>query len=99
MDAFVAWLDQMGKVVFLGATAMLVILDLAAVAAVAITQDRRLVNRWTARVLGANLVLLGAGLGAPLAAFTVRTVVGVLRPFVPATGHATIGDEAPGAKR
>ncbi len=83
VDALVAWLDQMGSVAFVTSAGLLVLIDITALAAVAVARDRRLVNRWTGRILGANLVLLGAGLGIPLVAFTTRTVVSVVRPLIP----------------
>ena len=85
MDALVDWLDRMGSVVFVTTTGLLVLMDLTAIAAVAVTRDRQLVNRWTGRVLAANLLLLGAGLGTPLVAFTARTAVSLVRPLMLST--------------
>jgi hypothetical protein len=53
-----------------------------AIATVLATRDRGLVNRWTSRVLAANLFLLGAGLGVPAAALGARLVVRGLAPFL-----------------
>ena len=83
MDALIAWLDRMGSVAFVTSAGLLVLIDITAVAAVVVTHDRRLVNRWTGRVLAVNLALLGAGLGTPALAFTARTAVSLVRPLVP----------------
>ena len=83
MDALIAWLDRIGSVAFVTSAGLLVIVDITAVAAVVVTHDRRLVSRWTGRVLAVNLALLSAGLGTPVLAFTARTAVSLMRPLVP----------------
>jgi hypothetical protein len=40
------------------------------------------VNRWTGRIVAANLLLLGAGLGVPATAFVAKSVVTTLAPTV-----------------
>jgi hypothetical protein len=82
LESIVLWLDQVSAEVFWACAAGLVLIDLTAVAVVMATRSRDLVNRWTGRVLAANLLLLGAGLGVPAAGFTLklgaRTVLPVL---------------------
>ena len=39
-----------------------------------------MVNRWTSRFLAANLLLLGTGLGVPVAALAVRSTIVTLSP-------------------
>jgi len=56
------------------ALAFLVVNGVAA-AAVWISRDRRLVNRLTSPLLAANLLLVGAGIGVPAVAMTMRLVV------------------------
>ena len=70
LDTIVLWLDQIGSEVFWGSVVALVLVDVAAMAVVMQTRSRAIVNRWTGRVLAVNLLLLGAGLGVPAAAFT-----------------------------
>jgi len=62
--------------------AALAVIDLLAIAAVAQTRSRELVNRWTGRILAANMMLLGAGLGVPAASFVAKSVVVTLAPSV-----------------
>jgi hypothetical protein len=52
-----------------------VLLNGAAIAAVAITRSRHLVNRWTSRLVAANLFLLATGLGVPAVASAVKLVI------------------------
>lgn len=85
LDSLVLWLDQISAQVFWTCAAGLVLIDLAAVAVVMQTRSRALVNRWTGRVLAANLLLLGAGLGVPAAAFTLKLAASALLPAVSAS--------------
>jgi hypothetical protein len=80
LDSTVHWLDQFGSLVFWTCAATLVLINAAAVAVVMLTRSRDLVNRWTGPVLAANLFLLGAGIGLPVAAFTAKFVVSTLAP-------------------
>ena len=52
-----------------------VLINGAAAAAVFLTRDRQIVNRWTGRLLAVNLLLLGTGLAAPAVASAMRLVV------------------------
>ena len=72
MNEFSAWLDGTATRVFALCATLFVVMNAAAVALVVLKRDRGLVNRWTARWLAANLALLGAGLGVPVAAKVVR---------------------------
>jgi hypothetical protein len=82
LDSITQAFDQIGSWSFWICVAALVVIDLAAIAAVAYTRSRELVNRWTARILAANLMLLGAGLGVPAASFVAKSVVVALAPSV-----------------
>ncbi len=70
-----AWLEGAAARVFALCATLLVVMNAGAVALVFVKRDRGLVNRWTARWLVANLMLLGTGLGAPLVAKAVRLTV------------------------
>lgn len=53
----------------------IVVVNALAAAVVFLTRDRALVNRWTPRLLAANLFLIGAGAGIPIAAQALKLVV------------------------
>lgn len=79
-DTIVSWLDGVGSTAFTLSAVAFVALNAIAVAAVLMTRDRGLVNRWTPHFLAANLLLLGTGLGVPLAALAARTVISSVTP-------------------
>jgi hypothetical protein len=76
----VAWLDRLGSTAFTLSAWGFVILNVAGVAVIAWKRDRVMVNRWTSRFLAANLVLLGTGLGVPVAALALRSAIVTLSP-------------------
>ena len=82
LDSIVQTFDQIGWWTFWTCMATLAVIDLLAIAAVAQTRSRELVNRWTGRILAANMMLLGAGLGVPAASFVAKSVVVTLAPSV-----------------
>ena len=90
MNELSAWLDGVAARVFALSATLFVLLNVGAVALVFLRRDRGLVNRWTARWLGANLLLLGAGVGMPLTAKVVRMAVDALSA---AQGLTSQGDE------
>ncbi|HJU74453.1 MAG TPA: hypothetical protein VJ717_11965 [Gemmatimonadaceae bacterium] len=75
MTEFAAWLDLAGARVFALSATLFVLMNAAAIALVVAKRDRAIVNRWTARWLAANMLLLGAGIGVPIAAKVVRITV------------------------
>lgn len=81
-DSIAQALDQIGSWSFWTCMAALVVIDVLAVAAVVQTRSRELVNRWTGRIVAANLLLLGAGLGVPATAFVAKSVVAAVAPTV-----------------
>ena len=93
LDSVVLWLDQLSSQVFWTCAMALVAIDLVAVAVVMQTRSRALVNRWTGPVLAANLLLLGAGLGVPVAAFAAKAVANAVAPSV-AASTATVSKDA-----
>ena len=93
LDSAVLWLDQLSSQVFWTCAMALVAIDLVAVAVVAQTRSRALVNRWTGPVLAANLLLLGAGLGVAVAAFAAKAVANAVAPSV-ATSTAKVSKDA-----
>ncbi len=79
-SAVLDWLSRVGASAFTYSAALFVLVNGAAVAAVAITRDRTLVNRWTGRLLAANLLLLGTGLGIPLVSAMTRLGIMAVSP-------------------
>ena len=93
-DAFIAWLDRVGPLVFWTCAIALVALDATAVAAVIGTKSRELVNRWTGTVLAANLLLIGFGVAVPGAMYFAKVVVrAVAPPTVPLAIAKDSGDK------
>ena len=80
LDAFVAWLDRVGPLVFWTCTIALIAVDTTAAAAVMTTKSRALVNRWTGAVLAANLSLIGVGVGVPAALYVTKLAVQTFAP-------------------
>ncbi len=97
LETTVLWLDQVSAEVFWTCAAGLVLIDLAAVAVVMATRSRELVNRWTGRVLAANLLLLGAGLGVPAAAFTFKLAAKAVLPALSASASTATQSKADAA--
>lgn len=75
MADFSAWLSNAAAGVLALCATLFVLFNAAAVLIVMRTRDRSFVNRWTARWLGVNLALLGAGIGAPVVAKVVSVSV------------------------
>ncbi len=98
LETTVLWLDQVSAEVFWTCAAGLVLIDLAAVAVVMATRSRALVNRWTGRVLAANLLLLGAGLGVPAAAFTLKLAAKAVFPSLSASASTATQSKASAAE-
>lgn len=75
-----SWLDGVGATAFALSAVAFITLNAIAVAALFLTRDRGLVNRFTPHFLAANLFLLGTGLGVPLAALAARSVISAVTP-------------------
>lgn len=89
--AILAWLHDVAIRAF--GLSLFLLLGLDAVFALILfaTRDRGIVNRWTSRVLAANLMLVGTGIGVPVLALGSRVVVQMVAPFVPSI-HVGDGD-------
>ncbi|MCC6930077.1 MAG: hypothetical protein IT359_13925 [Gemmatimonadaceae bacterium] len=81
-NALLDWLARVGTSAFQYSALAFVLINGAAVAAVLITRDRSLVNRWTGRLLAANLALAGTGLGVPLVTTVMRLGIMAVSPSV-----------------
>ena len=94
--AILAWLHDVAIRAFgLSLFVMLAINGVFAVI-VLVTKDREIVNRWTSRILAANLVLAGTGIGVPVLALGSRVAVRAVAPFIPSMPQVYINeDDAP----
>ena len=65
-ESLVSFLSALSSKVFWFAAICFVLLNGAALAAFFLTRSRRLVDEWTPKLVTADALLLGAGLGVPL---------------------------------
>lgn len=65
-ESLVSFLSALSSKVFWFAAICFVLLNGAALTAFFLTRSRRLVDEWTPRLVTADALLLGAGLGVPL---------------------------------
>jgi hypothetical protein len=94
MAAFSAWLNGAAVTVFAISAMLFTVVNICAIALVFVTRDRALVNRWTARWLAVNLLLIGAGTGVPVVAKVVRLTMDAVAG-VNALRADPIGDREP----
>ena len=91
--AILAWLQELAIRAFGISLFVLIAVDGAFALVLLATRDRTIVNRWTSRVLAANLVLAGTGLGVPVLALGSRLVVRVVAPLIPSPPSVYINTE------
>ena len=75
MDQVAATLSSLGAAAFKWSAIAFVLMNGLAVAAIFVTRDRSIVNRWTSKLLFANVLLIGTGIGIPILAKTATFVV------------------------
>ena len=63
-----AFLSSLSTSIFRISAIVFLVLNGAALAAFLVTRSRRLVDAWTPKLVAADALLLGAGLGVPLVA-------------------------------
>ena len=97
LDTIVQLIDRVSAVVFWICVAGFILVNVSAVAMVIRTRRRDLVNQWTGRVLAANALLLGAGLGVPAAAFLAKSAVQAFVPSLEQRAARLLQAEAPAA--
>jgi hypothetical protein len=96
MENVAQWLDSIGSRAFSLSATLFVLMNGAAVAVIAVRRDRQFVNRWTSRILAANLLLVGTGVGIPIAALLARSAVMAMAPITRGLSHpAAPADNAP----
>ena len=83
MEALAEMLGSFGSNVFRWAAVSFLILNGVAALAVVLTRDRTLVNRWTSRLVAANLLLLGVGIGVPAVSLCLKGVVQAVSMALP----------------
>lgn len=88
------WLGALSATAFRWSVLAFVVINGLAIVAVVVTRDRTLVNRWTGRLLGANLLLAATGVGIPLVATVTRLAVAVVMPTSSGALPRMVPDEA-----
>ena len=81
--AILAWLQDVAIRAFGLSLFLLLAIDGAFAVVLFATRDREIVNRWTSRVLAANLMLAGTGIGVPVLALGTRLAVRAVVPLIP----------------
>ena len=94
--AILAWLQETAIRAFGISLFLLLAIDGAFAVILFATRDRAIVNRWTSRVLAANVVLAGTGIGVPMLALGSRVAVRAVAPLIPNPARVYIDkDDAP----
>jgi hypothetical protein len=91
--AILAWLQDFAIRAFGISLFLLLAIDGAFAVVLLATRDRGIVNRWTSRVLAANFVLAGTGIGVPVLALSTRLAVRAVAPLIPKLPGVMIIDE------
>ena len=81
--AILAWLQDLAIRAFGISLFLLIAIDAGYALVLFATRDRGIVNRWTSRILAANLVLAGTGIGVPVLALGSRLAIRTLAPLIP----------------
>ena len=89
-----SWLDGVGATAFTLSAIAFVAINAIAITTVFLSRDRGIVNRFTPHFLAANLLLLGTGLGVPLAALAARSVISAVTPSFGSKTEAPVDVEA-----
>jgi hypothetical protein len=79
-STLLAWLEGVGSTAFRWSVTAFFVVNGIALATMILTRDRSLVNRWTGRVLAANLALSVTGIGIPLVSAVTRLAVAAVLP-------------------
>ncbi|MEP6763559.1 MAG: hypothetical protein ABJB66_04565 [Gemmatimonadaceae bacterium] len=80
LSSLVQWLDSVGSVVFWTCLVGLVAVNGVAATAFFTRRSREIVNRWTAPVLAANVLLIGTGVMVPAVTYVARAAAVALAP-------------------
>ena len=93
--AILAWLQDVAIRAFGLSLFLLLAIDAVFAMILLAKRDRGIVNRWTSRVLAANLVLAGTGIGIPMLALGSRVAVRMVAPLIPSLPHIYINEDVP----
>ncbi|MEP6836326.1 MAG: hypothetical protein ABJB74_23250 [Gemmatimonas sp.] len=93
LNSLVQWLDSVGSVVFWTCLIGLVAINGVAATVFFTRRSRELVNRWTAPMLAANAILIGAGVAVPAVTYVAHAAAVALAPAAAErfTGSIDIG--------
>jgi hypothetical protein len=91
--AILAWLQELAIRAFGISLFLVLAIDGVFAIVLLVTRDRTIVNRWTSRVLAANLVFAGTGIGVPVLALTSRVAVRAIAPLVPNMPRVIINED------
>jgi hypothetical protein len=97
--AILAWLQELAIRAFGISLFLLLAIDGVFAVVLFATRDRGIVHRWTSRVLAANLVLAGTGVGVPMLALGSRLAVRVVAPLIPNPPRVFINEDDTAATR
>ena len=97
--AILAWLQDLAIRAFGISLFLLLAIDGAYALVLFATRDRAIVNRWTSRVLAANLLLAGTGVGVPVLALSSRVAVRAIAPLIPNMPHVFVNEQDAEAAR
>lgn len=97
-SGILAWLDAVGSTAFRWSALAFIVLNGIAVSAVILTRDRTLVNRWTGRLLAANLGIAATGLGIPLLTTVSRLAVAAVLPATTQALPVVVPEDGPPAR-
>ena len=91
--AILAWLQELAIRAFGISLFLVLAIDGAFALVLFATRDRTIVGRWTSRVLAANLVLAGTGIGVPVLALSSRVAVRAIAPLIPSMPQVVIPED------
>ncbi len=84
-SSFAVWLDQVGSLAIAWSLGLFIAVNAVAAWFFFARRDRELVNKWTSRVLAIDLLLIGSGVGIPVAASLAKFAVAELTTQVSAS--------------
>ena len=91
--AISAWLQDLAIRAFGISLFLLLAIDAVYAVVLFATRDRTIVNRWTSRVLAANMLLAGTGIGVPVLAMGSRVAVRMIAPLIPSMPHVFVNEQ------
>jgi hypothetical protein len=95
MDStIVEWLNSVGSRAFAWSLGIFVVVNTIAAIAFLVRRDRALVSRWTGRVLAADLLLIGTGIGVPVMTTMAKLTVSVVSASFGGSGVASAALES-----